>query len=92
MNSLSSPARLLTAALLPVAVLYAAEPKSGQATKGLPHIVFALTDDLGWNYPGFHNEEIISPTLDRLAKEGVRLESHYMSSFHLSLGLQIFPT
>eukprot|EP01043_Picozoa_sp_COSAG02_P019242 COSAG02_NODE_920_length_15934_cov_11.363751_3_plen_360_part_00 len=45
------------------------------ATK--PHLIMALTDDLGWNYPGYHNPEVISPTLDQLANEGVRLESHY---------------
>ncbi len=42
-----------------------------------PHLIMALTDDLGWNYPGYHNPEVISPTLDQLANEGVRLESHY---------------
>ncbi len=46
-----------------------------------PHIVFILTDDLGWNYPGYKNEEkfVITPTLDHLATvEGLRLESAYM--------------
>jgi len=42
-----------------------------------PNIVFALTDDLGWNYPGYHNPEANTPTLDALAREGVRLDSHY---------------
>ena len=42
-----------------------------------PHVVFILTDDLGWNYPGYHNPEVITPTLDALASGGVRLESHY---------------
>jgi arylsulfatase A-like enzyme len=31
----------------------------------------------GWNYPGYHNPEVITPTLDKLAAGGVRLESHY---------------
>ena len=47
-----------------------------------PHLVFVLTDDLGWNYPGYHNAEVKTPTLDRLAmKEGVRLESSYMYKY-----------
>lgn len=47
-----------------------------------PHIVFILTDDLGWNFPGYHNPHVITPTLDHLAtKEGVRLESAYMYKY-----------
>ena len=46
-----------------------------------PHIVFALTDDLGSNYPGFRNAEVRTPTLDHLAlTEGVVLDAHYMTS------------
>lgn len=50
----------------------------------LPHIIFVLTDDLGWNFPGYHNDEqdVVTPTLDRLAlQEGVRLESSYMYKY-----------
>jgi len=54
----------------------AARPMSALAT-AKPNIVLALVDDLGWNYPGYHNPEVNTPTLDRLAKQGVRLESHY---------------
>ena len=47
-----------------------------------PHIIFALVDDLGWNYPGYHNREVKTPTLDKLAtREGVRLGSHYMYKY-----------
>ena len=45
-------------------------------TAGKPNIVLALTDDLGWNYPGYHGtpSDTITPTLDQLAmQEGVRL-------------------
>lgn len=41
-----------------------------------PNIVVALTDDLGWNYPGYHGtpSDAITPTLDQLAvQEAVRL-------------------
>jgi hypothetical protein len=43
---------------------------------GAPNLIYVLTDDLGWNYPGFHNPEVITPTLDALAASGVQLESH----------------
>jgi arylsulfatase A-like enzyme len=49
-----------------------------------PHIVFVLTDDLGFNYPGYQNGEKVlkTPTLDRLAlTEGVRLNSSYMYKY-----------
>lgn len=42
-----------------------------------PNVVFVLADDLGWNDVGFHNPEIRTPHLDRLAREGVELEAHY---------------
>ena len=45
------------------------------------HIVLALTDDLGWNYPGYHNPEVHTPTLDALAAEGVRLEAMYVYKY-----------
>ncbi|XP_013412440.1 arylsulfatase J [Lingula anatina] len=46
-----------------------------------PHIVFLLADDLGWNDIGYHNDEVKTPTLDRLAAEGVKLENYYAQSF-----------
>jgi arylsulfatase A-like enzyme len=45
-----------------------------------PHIVFILADDLGWGDVGYHGSEIPTPTLDRLASEGVRLEQYYTPS------------
>ena len=66
---------LVLSVLLVLASATAKAGQQGMATK--PHLVMALTDDLGWNYPGYHNPEVISPTLDQLAHEGVRLESHY---------------
>ncbi len=43
-----------------------------------PHIVFVLADDLGWYDVGFHGSDVRTPTLDRLASEGVLLERHYV--------------
>ncbi|QDT70278.1 Arylsulfatase precursor [Planctomycetes bacterium MalM25] len=43
-----------------------------------PHFLVIVADDLGWNDVGYHNPEIRTPHLDRLAAEGVRLEQHYV--------------
>ncbi|XP_078000117.1 arylsulfatase J-like [Glandiceps talaboti] len=43
-----------------------------------PHIVFILADDLGWNDVGYHGSVIKTPTIDSLAREGVRLENYYV--------------
>lgn len=43
-----------------------------------PNVVLIVADDLGWNDIGYHNAEIKSPHLDRLAAEGVRLDQHYV--------------
>ncbi|XP_066501697.1 arylsulfatase B isoform X2 [Hoplias malabaricus] len=42
-----------------------------------PHVIFILSDDLGFNDVGFHGSEIRTPVLDRLSAEGVRLEQYY---------------
>lgn len=43
-----------------------------------PHIIFILTDDQGFNDIGYHSGELRTPTLDKLAAEGVRLENYYV--------------
>jgi arylsulfatase A-like enzyme len=54
---------------------YAAEP----ARK--PNIVFVLADDLGYGDIGPYGQKIIhTPTLDKLAAEGMRFTQHYTGS------------
>jgi arylsulfatase A-like enzyme len=43
-----------------------------------PNFVFILADDLGWADVPWHGSAYKMPVLDRLAKEGVRLEAHYV--------------
>lgn len=43
-----------------------------------PHIVFILVDDQGFRDVGYHGSEIKTPTLDRLAAQGVKLENYYV--------------
>ena len=42
-----------------------------------PNIIIMLADDLGWNDVGFHGGDIDTPSLDRLAQEGVELNRFY---------------
>jgi len=49
------------------------------ATETRPNIVFILADDLGFRDVGYHGSTAIkTPTLDRLAYNGVRLENYYV--------------
>jgi len=51
------------------------------ATTTRPNIVFILADDLGYRDVGYHGSSVIeTPTLDRLAYGGVRLENYYTAS------------
>ena len=43
-----------------------------------PNVVLLLVDDLGWNDVSYHGGEIRTPSIDRLAEEGLRLERFYM--------------
>jgi arylsulfatase B len=45
---------------------------------GPPNILIVIADDLGWRDVGWHDSEIRTPHLDRLAKNGVRLERYYV--------------
>ena len=44
------------------------------AAPAQPNVVIFLADDLGWRDVGFHDSEIRTPNIDRLASEGVRFE------------------
>jgi arylsulfatase A-like enzyme len=46
---------------------------------GKPHMLLIVSDDQGYNDLGCLNPEIITPHLDRLAREGVRLSNFYVS-------------
>lgn len=43
-----------------------------------PHIIFFIADDLGWGDVGFNGGSIPTPNIDKLAKQGVRLEQFYV--------------
>ncbi|XP_035826847.1 arylsulfatase J [Aplysia californica] len=43
-----------------------------------PNIIFVLADDYGFNDIGYHGSQISTPTLDKLASDGVKLENYYV--------------
>ena len=47
-------------------------------TASQPNILFILADDLGWNDVGWRNPFMPTPTLDRMAREGVILDQSYV--------------
>src|SRR3982750_1167394 len=63
---------LATLSLSRVSVSAAAAPSTR------PHLLFILADDLGWGDVGFHDGEIKTPNLDRLAASGARLDAFYV--------------
>ena len=42
-----------------------------------PNILFIMADDLGWKDVGFHGSDIKTPTIDKLAANGAKLEQYY---------------
>jgi arylsulfatase A-like enzyme len=64
--------------VLIVALLALLVPQGARAQRPKPpHDVFFRADDLGWKNVGYHGGEA-TPNIDRLAKEGVRLEQFYV--------------
>ena len=51
-------------------------PLAAQETKR-PNVIFILADDLGYSDLGCYGGEIQTPTLDQLAKDGLRFTQYY---------------
>ena len=62
-------------ALLAIGTLSVA-PSAG-AAGSRPNLIIMLADDLGWADVGYHGSDIETPSIDRLASEGMRLERFY---------------
>ncbi len=43
-----------------------------------PNVVIIISDDQGWADIGYHNPEVYTPNLDKLAESGIRLTNHYV--------------
>jgi hypothetical protein len=69
---------LIWFALVPAFALEANRP-AAPATSGAsrPNIIFIMADDLGNADLGYRGSDIKTPNIDKLAREGVRLESFH---------------
>ena len=61
-----------------LAVLLASVTAAAPSAAAPPNIVVIVADDLGWADVGYHEPEIRSPNIDRLAATGVELDWHYV--------------
>jgi len=67
----------LTVAITAASLLTTITPARA-AEPARPNVIIFLADDLGWSDVGFHGEETIeTPSIDRLAREGVELHRFY---------------
>lgn len=67
------------ATYLPIALALTCFVLAGSAAERPPNIVLIVSDDQGYNDLGVLNDEIITPNLDRLAREGVRLTDFHVA-------------
>ncbi|MDE0660390.1 MAG: sulfatase-like hydrolase/transferase [Gammaproteobacteria bacterium] len=73
---------LLAGLVLMVAAAQANEvsAQSGDGGDTTPNIVLFLSDDMGWGQPGFNGgDEVATPSIDRIAEEGIRLTQFYVA-------------
>jgi arylsulfatase B len=73
--------RILPAMIVPILIFISllVGSSSGANAAVKPNIVFILADDLGWADVGYHGGYIKTPNIDRLAREGVELDSFYVA-------------
>lgn len=71
--------RPLRLALLLGVVAFAPSPVASGSTAPRPNVLFILADDLGWGDVGYHGSRALTPTIDRLASEGLELRQHYVT-------------
>jgi len=45
-----------------------------------PNILFILADDFGYNDVSWNNEDVFTPNLEKLGREGVILDTYYAST------------
>ena len=54
------------------------DTESSASAVDKPNIIMFIIDDLGWNDTGYQGADFTTPSIDRLAQEGVRLKQYYV--------------
>ena len=67
---------LLYVHVMALAAIATAAPSLGGIR--LQAVVLILADDLGFNMVGFHNSTVLSPNIDDLASNGIKLGSFFV--------------
>jgi|TARA_B110000263_G_scaffold135013_1_gene117253 arylsulfatase B len=62
-----------------VALLLALLSSGSGFAEDRPNVVLIVADDLGWADVGYHGSPIHTPSIDRLAAEGITLERFYVA-------------
>ena len=88
---LKGPGNTLQSTSMLAALVLVATTSVAAAAGTKPNIIVTIVDDLGWNGMGFNsfadsttranNSEVITPTVDALARSGVILDSFYVYKF-----------
>ena len=52
--------------------------QQGYSQNEKPNILLIVADDLGWKDVGWHGGKFQTPNLDKLVKDGVELDRHYV--------------
>ena len=66
-----------------------------EVTEGPKHVLTIMTDDQGWQDVGYHDDTFVTPTIDYLADNGVKLNNFYVQVrvlIVLSLTTNLFRT
>ncbi len=72
MNHISSRSLILATLLVSFPAISAAEK---------PNVVLIMADDMGWGDVGYHGyKDVLTPNIDRIAKEGVQFSQGYVSA------------
>jgi len=58
-------------------VVWLSTPAEAAAPAVQPNVVVIVADDLGWDDVGYHGGPIETPSIDRLAREGMQLDRFY---------------
>src|SRR5438132_1077166 len=73
-----SPRSWMLTVLTAAALLFPTNIHAGEKKSRPPNIVFILADDLGYGELGcFGQKKIKTPSLDKLAAQGMRFTQHY---------------